>query len=197
MAIEETMTADAIGTTPQYSEADAAYVRRLTAGFGALLSVALLLITLASVAQAATISEHGPWATFKSEESTGPVCYMGAEPERAEGDYTRRGDTYLLVMHRPELNENDVVSIAAGYTYKAGSQVQVRIDGGDATNLFTKDTRAWAYDEKSDQALVRAMKRGARMVITGVSSRGTLTTDTYSLSGFTAAYNDTRKSCGL
>jgi hypothetical protein len=33
------------------------------------------------------------------------------------------------------------------------------------------------------------------MVIKGTSSRGTLTTDTYSLAGFTAAYNAIEQAC--
>jgi len=178
------------------AEFDAAYMRRITAGFGALFSIALLLITLASVARAETLSVHGDWAAFKTAENGGTVCYIGSEPKKAEGDYSKRGDTYVLVTHRPSLKENDVVSVRAGYEYKPDSQVTVQI-GGNTMNLFTKDGHAWAYDAKSDSELVRAMKRGSTMVVRGTSSRGTLTTDTYSLSGFTAAYNDSRKACGL
>lgn len=190
-------TADLEPERRTLSSADAQYLQRLTAGFGAFFSIAMLLITLASVVKAETISEYGPWAAFKTTEDHGPVCYIGAEPEKAEGDYAKRGDTYVLVMQRPNLGENDVVSVLAGYTYKPDSEAQVKINGGKPVNLFTRDTRAWAYDSESDAALVHAMKKGTRMVITGISSRGTLTTDTYSLNGFTAAYNDARKACGL
>lgn len=177
-------------------EIDAAYLRRITAGFGAMFSIAMLLITLATVAKAETLSVHGEWAAFKTAEQGGVVCYIGSEPKKAEGDYNKRGDTYVLVTHRPSLKENDVVSVRAGYSYQPESQVTVQI-GDNTISLFTKDGHAWAYDAKSDSELVRAMKRGSTMVIRGTSSRGTLTTDTYSLSGFTAAYNDSRKACGL
>ena len=40
-----------------------------------------------------------------------------------------------------------------------------------------------------------AMKGGKAMVVKGTSSRGTLTTDTYSLAGFTAAYAAIGKAC--
>jgi invasion protein IalB len=43
---------------------------------------------------------------------------------------------------------------------------------------------------------VTAMKRGASAVISAVSGRGTATKDTFSLSGFTAAVEDTAKRCG-
>ncbi|MEQ8667469.1 MAG: invasion associated locus B family protein [Rhodospirillales bacterium] len=179
------------------SPSDAQYLQRLTAGFGAFFSIAMLLITLASVAKAETLSEHGPWAAIKNQEDGKPVCYIGAEPKKQEGDYTRRGDTYVIVTHRPAMNQNNVVSVLAGYTYKDRSEVVVKINGDPPVKLFTRDQRAWAYDAKTDAALVNAMKRGTTMVITGTSSRGTLTTDTYSLSGFTAAYNDASRACGL
>ncbi|MGB1026239.1 MAG: invasion associated locus B family protein, partial [Rhodospirillaceae bacterium] len=39
------------------------------------------------------------------------------------------------------------------------------------------------------------MKRGRDMIVKGTSSRGTVTTDTYSLSGVTAAMNAIDKAC--
>jgi len=40
------------------------------------------------------------------------------------------------------------------------------------------------------------MKRGATAVVTGISKRGTITKDTFSLLGFTAALEDVEKRCG-
>jgi hypothetical protein len=56
---------------------------------------------------------------------------------------------------------------------------------------------AWAPDETADRALVQAMAAGRQMVVRGTSSRGTLTTDTYSLSGFTRAHQEINRACGL
>ena len=44
-------------------------------------------------------------------------------------------------------------------------------------------------------AMVRAMRVGKKLVIQGVSSRGTKTKDSYSLFGFTAAHNAINKAC--
>ena len=43
--------------------------------------------------------------------------------------------------------------------------------------------------------MVAAMKRGSRMVVHGVSSRGTNTKDTYSLNGFASAYRAISNKC--
>ncbi|MDX1424550.1 MAG: invasion associated locus B family protein, partial [Kiloniellales bacterium] len=48
-----------------------------------------------------------------------------------------------------------------------------------------------------DQAIVKAMRAGSSMVVKGTSSRGTVTTDTYSLLGFSKAYAAISKACGV
>ena len=63
--------------------------------------------------------------------------------------------------------------------------------------LFTDRETAWSRDAKSDTALVKAMMRGRRMRVRGTSARGTVTTDTYSLLGFTKAYRAIGKACGV
>ena len=39
------------------------------------------------------------------------------------------------------------------------------------------------------------MKKGITLIVEGYSSRGTLTVDTYTLKGFTAAFNKLSKDC--
>ena len=98
------------------------------------------------------------------------------------------------MTHNPGEGTYNVVSVTAGYDYQSGSETEVDIDGRDFA-LFTRGGISWAYDARGDTNLVEAMRRGNRMVVRGTSSRGTLTTDTYSLSGFTAAYNAIEKAC--
>lgn len=100
-----------------------------------------------------------------------------------------------MPTHRPGEKVFGEISVEAGYTYKPGSEVEVTIDG-QTFKLFTQGGNAWAYDEKADQALVNAMRAGQQMVVKGTSTRGTLTTDTYSLTGFTAAMQSIDKACG-
>lgn len=151
-------------------------------------------------AQQEVIASHKDWRAFRDQEDGKPLCYIGSLPKKAEGNYTSRGNTYVLVTIRPDDNPNGVVTVEAGYPYKADSTVDATIDG-KAFELYTrnrdKDDKgdAWAYGDDGDRALVAAMKAGSTMVVKGTSSRGTRTTDTYSLSGFTAAYNAIQKAC--
>ncbi len=164
--------------------------------------IAILAITalLGSAAPAdaqksGAIATHGDWSAFRDGPDDKPVCYMGSVPKKEEGTYSRRGDTYILVTHRSAEKTYDVISISAGYEYQSGSQVEVEIDGQDFS-LFTDGDHGWAEDAKADKALVAAMRRGSRMIVRGTSKRGTLTTDTYVLSGFTAAHKAINKACG-
>ena len=140
------------------------------------------------------LSQHGQWTAYSYTDDSGPVCYMVSEPRSARGKYTRRGDIFALVTHRPKDNATDVVSIVAGYPYKDNSDVNIRI-GSNIFSLFTHGERAWNRDEESDKKMVRAMIKGTTMEVKGTSSRGTLTTDSYSLNGFTAAHRTITKKC--
>lgn len=146
-------------------------------------------------AQRKTIGTFSDWTAFADGSGDSRICYVGSVPKKAEGKYTRRGDTYTLISHRPGERVFGEVSVEAGYTYKPDSEVIVDVDG-KKFKLFTKGGNAWASDAAADKEIVAAMKAGRQMIIKGTSSRGTLTTDTYSLSGITAAYNAIDKACG-
>ena len=140
------------------------------------------------------IGNFGDWEAYKESEGGKAVCYVGSQPKKAKGKYKKRGETYILVTHRPAEKSLNVISIKAGYTYQSGSEVDLVI-GETTFKMFTDAGHAFAYDTKTDGAIVKAMIRGARMIIKGTSSRGTQTTDTYSLKGFTASYKAINKAC--
>jgi invasion protein IalB len=142
------------------------------------------------------IGDFSDWSAFKYEEGGKPICFMASEPTKAEGNYTTRGKIHAMVTQRPGDNRIDEVSIQAGYDYKEKSLVDVQV-GTTKLRLFTEGGSAWAVDKDADKTLVQAMIKGNTMVVQGTSSRGTNTKDTYSLSGFTRAYEAIRQACGL
>ncbi len=99
-----------------------------------------------------------------------------------------------MVTHRPAEKIRDEVSFWAGYDFKEESRVEVAIDGRKFEVVPIEEI-AWAPDAESDRKLVEAMKAGNTMVVQGTSQRGTDTKDTYSLSGFTKAYNTISEAC--
>lgn len=142
------------------------------------------------------MGDYNDWAAYTYKENGKNVCYMASTPKRDEGKYTKRGDMYVIITHRPAEKSFDVFNIVAGYDYKKNSKVSVKIGKETFTNFFTDGDKAWTLKESDDKTLVKAMMRGERMIIEGTSSRGTKTKDTYSLKGFTRAYKAISAKCG-
>lgn len=142
------------------------------------------------------IATHGEWSAYVFEENGGKVCYMAARPKSDEGDYQKRGDIFAHITHRPGSGAKDVFSYLAGYAYKKDSRVTLKIDG-KSFDLFTDGETAWADDSVTDSAISRAIRGGSRMVVAGTSSRGTPTTDTFSLKGSSKAYEVISRECAV
>ena len=126
--------------------------------------------------------EKGKWSFVKTDE----YCYIGSLATSSDlPPEKNRGDFYILVYKNIGSPET-VVQIEAGYDYKIGPDINVKIDQGDYVFYSTKDlpSAAWTNDDKK---VIFAMKKGLDLVVTGESSRGTITNDTYTLKGFTAS----------
>ena len=143
-----------------------------------------------------SLGKHADWEAFKARENGKLVCYMGAVPTKSQGKYTKRGRTFLLITHRPAEKSKNVISLQAGYTYEKASEVELIIDKS-SFKLFTDEQWAFAADTATDNKLVKSMIGGAALIVRGLSSRGTQTTDTYSLKGFTAALKAIGKACKI
>lgn len=173
------------------------YVARMSRCFAGL-GVFALAVFLASPAWSQTpkalLQDPGVWGAFEVKEDGGTACYMAGQPSSSTPKNVRRGKIWLLVTHRPYRKVRDEVSIYIGYPFRKDSEVTVNIDG-KSFKMFTDGETAWAPDAKADGALVAAMRAGNKMVIRGVSGRGTKTADTYSLKGFTKAHRAISRSC--
>jgi len=166
---------------------------------------AFLVVTLAglvsyvpsaSAAEPRSIGKYSDWEAFVFIEDGNKVCYMASQPKKAEGNYARRGDIFALVTHRPAEGTKNVFSYITGYSYKPGSDANLKIDSNNFT-LFTQDETAWAPDAATDNKIAASLRRGSKMVVKGTSSRGTATTDTFGLKGSSAAHEAISKECGI
>lgn len=154
---------------------------------------ALLLSFGAEAAGFEFLGPQGDWDVFADKTKNASVCYIASVPKKASHT-NRRGDIYVLVTIRKSEGFKDVVSFHQGYPLDKSKDVKVQIGGADF-KLFASGETAWAYETKDDTRLVKMMKAGATMKAVGISTRGTKTTDVYSLKGITAAYNAMRKAC--
>ncbi len=142
------------------------------------------------------IGTFGDWNAFRATVDGKQVCYMSSTPLDMEPKTLRRGGASVRVTRESEVRE--AVSVLPGYTVEAEGNAVVIIDntefrmrpaGGGAGAGAVSPAPA------QDQTMVRAMISGTRMVVRAASGRGTQSTDTYSLTGFTAAHNALGISC--
>ena len=162
---------------------------------------ALLISSVAEVrAQAGSgsfIVKFRDWEVHKAQVGGARGCYAAAIPKKSRGKYKRRGETSLLVSFWPSHKIRGQVEIRAGYTYKAGSVATLRFNNGATFKLRTDADSAWGDDAAADRKIVKNLSDRARLTVTGRSSRGTRTVDTYSLSGFRAAFARAKSTCGM
>ena len=134
--------------------------------------------------------EEGKW-TFEKDDDW---CYIGSLPLNSDLPETKkRGDNYILVYKIIGSDEN-IVQVEAGYKYNLDKDIIIKIDNTPFSFYSTEDSSdtAWTND---DQKVIYAMKKGLDLVLSGESSRGTITNDTYTLKGFTAAINKLNENC--
>ncbi|WP_417514437.1 invasion associated locus B family protein [Minwuia sp.] len=156
----------------------------------------LTLLSGAALAQNApqTIGEFRDWSAWVYRSGSSKVCYITSTPKTSLPKGANRGDIHFYVSHRPSQGVKGEVSMILGYPFAEGEEAIARI-GSAEYGMRTDGERAWTADPDDDSKLVRSMKAGRDMRVEGKSRRGTKTTDTYSLLGFTAAYGAITKAC--
>jgi len=160
----------------------------------AIIAAGALLPLTSLAAEPEQIGKFNDWRAYTFDDPGGKICYVVSEPKTQKGNYSRRGDVYFLVTHRPTGKVFDEVSMIAGYTYKPSSEPVATVNRS-SFKFYAEGDAAWVF-QKDETSLVKEMRAGSTMVVKGTSSRGTATTDTYSLSGITAALNAIDKECG-
>lgn len=144
------------------------------------------------------LGAYRDWDAFVYTYPNGQkTCHMISSPKSSQASRAnvQRGDIYVMISHRPEYGVTGEVNVVMGYPIRRGSDARLQVDGRSRFEFFSEGSGAWAYDPKDDAAVIAAFRRGNRLVVRATSQRGTDTTDNYSLSGFTAAYNAITAAC--
>jgi len=151
---------------------------------------ALITILFSSVSNSLFALERGSWTLSKNDD----WCYIGSLPIKSDlPDTKKRGENYILVYKITGSDEN-IVQVEAGYQYDLDEDIVVTIDDTSFKFYSTEDSSETAWTN-NDEKVVYAMKKGLVLVLSGQSSRGTITNDTYTLKGFTSAINKLNKDC--
>ena len=139
------------------------------------------------------IGKYKDWESMVVTEATGKVCFAQSSPI-LQAPKSNKRDAKLFIAFRPAEQIINEVSVTAGYEFSSNT-----VTAQSGKNKFKFDIKeqgfAWIADSKIEFRMIKRMKKGSRIMITGYNQQGSQTIDHYSLLGFTKAYNATKKAC--
>ena len=155
----------------------------------------LILFPFNSVAEEVKkVGKFKDWETMILTKSDGIVCFAQSKPVLQSPKKNKR-ESRLFVSFRPNEKIKDEVSITAGYEFNKQNSITAKSGKFKYKFDISQQNFAWIADNKVERKMIRTMKKGSRLMISGYNSSGSQTIDHYSLLGFTKAYNEAKKSC--
>jgi hypothetical protein len=160
------------------------------------------------------VASFGDWGVYQSQANKGRVCYTLAQPKDRNPADLKRDPAYAFISDRPGEGVRNEVSFIMGFDVAnppdssanddksdKGSKKKVAIKGATATvgdqsfELLAKASNLWVKNAAKEGQLVDEMRKGAKLEVKAMSKKGNVTTDTYSLIGFSQALERVLKDC--
>jgi invasion protein IalB len=150
-------------------------------------------------AQATLLGQYGDWGAYTATPGGRKVCFALTKPT-ASSDVppnrrTAANVVYIFISSRPAEKVKDEVSmLVTGYALKANTDASLAI-GNTPFAMYTQNDGAWVKNAADEAKLVDAMRKGSDLVVKATTSRGTQTTDTFSLKGIAQALDRVAQEC--
>ena len=151
---------------------------------------------VAGEAKPALLGQFGDWGAYTATPGGKKICFVIAKPSSAETKPPgrSRGEPYMFLSTRPAEKVTNEISIAVGYPFKRETQATAQV-GSTTFALYTEGDGAWIKNAEEEAHMIDAMRSGDTAVVTGTSTHGTETIDTYSLKGLSQALDRVAQEC--
>ena len=140
------------------------------------------------------MGSHKDWVTYVINSETDKVCFAQSKPV-LQAPKSNPRDARLFVSFRPGEKIANEISVTAGYEFNNKNSVIAKSGKSKYKLDIVQDGFAWMTGTKLETKMIKTMKKGSRIMITGYNQNGSQTIDHYSLLGFTKAYNATKANC--
>ena len=150
--------------------------------------------SLTAAEEVKKIGKFKDWETMVLKNDSQLVCFAQSKPVLQSPKNNPR-EARLFVAFRPNEKIIDEISITSGYEYNNKNSVIAKSGKNKYKFDISQDNFAWIADNKKEKKMIKTMKKGSRIMITGYNQQGSQTIDHYSLLGFTKAYNAAKKAC--
>jgi hypothetical protein len=142
----------------------------------------------------------GNWSAYTTGSGSSLTCYALSKPRATRPAGAKRGAIYLMVSDWPSRKVKAEPQIVYGYQGREKGAAALEV-GSDKFPFFIrndgKEASSWLEQLNDNSRLIDAMHNGVSAVAKGTSSRGTKTTDTYSLAGFNDALAKIHAACNM
>jgi invasion protein IalB len=148
-------------------------------------------------AQATLLGQYGDWGAYTATPGGRKICFALSKPTSSTDNPPNRRTAanvvYMFVSSRPAEKVKDEVSmLVTGYALKADASLTI---GSAPFAMYTQNDGAWVKNAGDEAKMVEAMRKGSDMTVKATTSRGTQTTDTFSLKGISQALDRVAQEC--
>jgi invasion protein IalB len=150
----------------------------------------------AAPAQPTLLGQYGDWGAYTATPEGKKTCFALAKPKSSTTNPAgrKRDPAFVFISTRPSENVRNEISVVIGYSFKTTSDATAEV-GPTKFAMYTQNDGAWIKNVAEEARLIEAMRKGADLTIKGTSSRGTSSTDTYSLKGLVQAMDRFAQEC--
>ena len=141
------------------------------------------------------VGKFKDWEAMTIIEQAGKVCFAQSVPI-LQAPKSNIRDARMFVSFRTGEKVNNEISITGGYEFNNKNSITATSGKSKYKFDIAQEGFAWIADSKIEKKMIKTMKRGSRIMITGYNQKGSQTIDHYSLLGFTKAYNAAKNNCG-
>jgi invasion protein IalB len=147
-------------------------------------------------AEPTLLGQYGTWGAYAATPNGKKVCFALAKPSSSKTNPPNRprDPAYAFVSTRPAEKVSNEVSVMIGYALKPGSESTLEV-GGASYAMYTQGDGLWIKNAAEEERMVEAMRKSADVVVKGVSTKGTETTDVFSLKGLSQALDRVAQDC--
>ncbi len=157
----------------------------------------LAILLFANISNAEEIKKIGKfkdWETMIIKKNESLVCFAQSVPLLQSPKSSTR-EARMFVSFRPNEKISDEISVTGGYIFNDKNSITAKSGKNKYNFDIAQEGFAWISSNKIEKKLIRTMKKGSRIMVTGYNQKGSQTIDHYSLLGFTKAYGAAKKSC--
>ena len=169
-------------------------LKTVLAGLGLTCAMTGAMTGGAAAAEPQPVATYKDWSVFVRDVEGDKICFAASEATDKSPKTVNHGDVFFIIATWKSGAATDQPSLMVGYNLKDAPAPTLRI-GSEKWDMYASQNEAFIESGASEQSLVSAMRRGADMRVSAVSSRGTATSYQVSLSGVSAALDRASQAC--